>query len=260
MSDFDLEQFRALFAARPSELGGAISWTGSTASTNDDALAAAKAGAPHGAIFGAETQTRGRGRRGSAWLSPPSAGLWFSVLLRPELRAEVVSGLALAAGLAVRAAVAGRVAAAPLVKWPNDVLCEGRKLAGVLVESQVAGARVSHVVVGIGVNVTQAAFPEELAGIATSLTLLSASSSERESLLLDILAELAARLTSLTETGFAGLTAELNTHDALRGKRLRVEAHEGEGAGIDGEGRLLLATASGRVEAISSGHVELVSA
>lgn len=173
---FDRALFDSLRADGQLTLGQPASWRNETQSTNDDALAAAKSGAPHGAVFGAETQTRGRGRRGSEWVSSPGAGLWFSVLLRPELSAESGPGLALCAGLAVRAAVATRVTASTLVKWPNDVLTGGRKLAGILVESQISGAKLGSVVMGIGINVTQRAFPDSLSNIATSLALLSATS------------------------------------------------------------------------------------
>ncbi len=263
MSDpprFDLAYYENLRAARALTLGSVIDWPRETASTNDDALSAAKSGIPHGALFGAETQSRGRGRRGSSWLSTPGAGLWFSVLLRPELPPEVVPGLALAAGLAVRAAVASRVTATTLVKWPNDVLAGGRKLCGILVESQFSGARVAHVVVGVGINVTQAAFPEELSATATSLSLLEVTSVSREELLVDVLAQLEERLSLLARAGLPGLAPELNAHDALRNLRLRVDGREGTGSGIDDAGRLLLAPDEGPVQAISSGHVEIVSA
>lgn len=259
-SRFDLGYYENLRAARGLTLGNVIAWPEETASTNDDALSAAKSGIPHGALFGAETQTRGRGRRGSSWVSTPGAGLWFSVLLRPELPAEVVPGLALAAGLAVRAAVATRVTATTLVKWPNDVLAGGRKLCGILVESHVVSSRVAHVVVGIGINVTQSAFPEELSEIATSLSLLAASSLTREELLVDVLAQLEERIGVLGRAGLPGLTPELNAHDALRNLRLRVDEREGTGAGIDDAGRLLLARDDGPVEAVTSGHVEIVGA
>lgn len=258
MSGFDGALFERERAARGLTLGGSLQWRGETQSTNDDALAAAKSGAAHGAVFGAETQTRGRGRRGSEWVSAPGAGLWFSVLLRPELSAELVSGLSLCAGLAVRAAVAQRVSAPVLVKWPNDVLAGGRKVCGILVESQVAGPSVNSVVVGIGVNVAQTAFPEPLADIATSLALLDATATAREALLADVLQGLEQELRRLTEQGLPGMAAALRSHDALRGRRLRIDARQGTGNGIDDAGRLLLAGDDGHEHAINAGHVELL--
>lgn len=255
---FDSARFEFEREARGLTLGRPLSWQNETQSTNDDALAAAKNGVPHGAVFGAETQTRGRGRRGSEWVSTPGAGLWFSLLLRPDLPAELAPGLALCAGLAVREAVAARVAANVAVKWPNDVLANGRKLAGILVESQISGAKLGSVVIGIGINVAQTAFPEPLSSIATSLALLSASTLDREGLLADVLIDLETSLERLTTRGMAAIAEALRPHDALLDRRLRVEGVEGIGAGIDAAGRLLLRRRDGRVEPLLSGHVELL--
>jgi BirA family transcriptional regulator, biotin operon repressor / biotin---[acetyl-CoA-carboxylase] ligase len=257
-SGFDSALFERERTGLGLTLGGSLHWQGETQSTNDDALAAAKAGAAHGSVFGAETQTRGRGRRGSQWVSAPGAGLWFSVLLRPQLDAELVSGLSLCAGLAVRAAVAQRVSAAVLVKWPNDVLAGGRKVCGILVESQVAGPNISSVIVGIGINVTQTAFPAPLSTIATSLALLDATTLSREALLADVLQGLEQELRRLTEQGLAGVAQALRAHDALLGRRLRVDARQGVGDGIDSAGRLLLKSEDEQVHAINAGHVELL--
>jgi BirA family transcriptional regulator, biotin operon repressor / biotin---[acetyl-CoA-carboxylase] ligase len=255
---FDSARFESERAARGLTWGWPLSWQGETQSTNDDALAAAKSGAPHGAVFGAETQTRGRGRRGSEWISAPGAGLWFSLLLRPDLPADLAPGLALCAGLAVREAVASRVAADVAVKWPNDVLANGHKLAGILVESQVSGAKLGSVVIGIGINVSQTAFPGPLSRIATSLALLSASALDREGLLADVLIDLETSLERLTARGMAAIAEALRPHDALLDRHLRVEDVEGVGSGIDAAGRLLLRTALGELRPIASGHVELL--
>lgn len=255
---FDVALFEAEAATRGLALGRSVSFRADTESTNDDALSAAKGGAPHGALFGAETQSRGRGRRGSEWVSAPGAGLWFSLLLRPELRAELAPGLALCAGLAVRSAVASRVAALALVKWPNDVLAGGKKLAGILVESQFTGAQVSSVVVGIGINVAQASFPEPIAGIATSLSQLGATELGRERLLADVLEAFESELSRIGTHGMPAVADALRPHDALFGRKLRVGDVEGQGAGIDASGALLVRRASGDVTIVVSGHVELL--
>ena len=255
LDPFDLGLFETERARRRLTLGSPVSWPDQTESTNDDALAAAKKGALHGSLFGAETQTRGRGRRGSAWHSTRGAGLWFSLLLRPRLRAEVAPLLALCAGLAVREVVAARASAEVQVKWPNDVLADGLKVAGVLVESQISGQLVSSVVVGIGLNVEQLEFPPDLARIATSLALLEASRREREPLLAGLLGALELRLGMLEIGNLGGILGELRSHDALLDRRLRVDDLEGTGAGIDDAGRLLLRLPSGELRPILSGHV-----
>lgn len=256
---FDQRLFEAERQQRGLTLGQPLAWLDETGSTNDDALAAAKSGAPHGALFGAETQSRGRGRRGSEWVSTPGAGLWFSLLLRPQLAAEVAPALSLCAGLAVRDAVAPLVSATVQVKWPNDVLADGKKLAGILIESQVSGAKISSVIVGIGINVAQSAFPDSIAGIATSLALLQASDQRRETLLASVLYGIERRLSQLRDGGVAAISAALRPHDALLGKQLRIDSVSGTGAGIDDTGQLLVRTADGSVTPVVSGHVEVVS-
>jgi BirA family transcriptional regulator, biotin operon repressor / biotin---[acetyl-CoA-carboxylase] ligase len=258
MLEFSKELFEAERQRRGVGLGHSLEHRDETTSTNDDAALAAKSGAPHGALFLAETQTRGRGRRGSEWVSAPGAGLWFSLLLRPRFAAELVPGVALCAGLAVRAAIAPRVSANVAVKWPNDVLADGRKLAGILVESQLSGPQIASVVVGIGINVKQTEFPAPIRDIATSLTLLSTSDDSRERLLVAVLGALETELERLAAGGLAGIAGALTPHDALLGRRLKIGAREGIGAGIDPSGQLRLRSVDGREELIASGHVELL--
>ncbi len=258
VAPFEVMRFDAARIALGARLGDSTLWLASTQSTNDDALAAAKAGAPHGSLFGAETQTAGRGRRGNAWVSTPGAGLWFSVLLRPRFAPELAPMVPLGAGLAVRAACASLVEQPLLVKWPNDLLAGERKLAGILVEGQLQGAALGAVIVGVGVNVAQREFPEPVAALATSLTLLGAAALRRERLLASILRELEQRLALLEAGEIDAITRELATHDALSGRRIRIEGRAGVARGIDAAGRLLLEVEGGEVAACSSGHVELL--
>jgi BirA family biotin operon repressor/biotin-[acetyl-CoA-carboxylase] ligase len=182
----------------------------------------------------------------------------MSLVLRPSFGAEQAPGLSLCAGLAVRSAVAARVSASVQVKGPNDVLADGRKLAGILVESQVSGATISAVIVGLGINCAQREFPPEIASLATSLALLSARDAGREELLVDVLSAFERELERLTRHGLAGMAEALRAHDALLGKRLRIEGQTGKGAGIDASGRLCLELDDGGRALIASGHVELL--
>lgn len=255
---FDAERFRTQSRAAKPRLGRPLMYQVVTGSTNDDALLAARSGAPHGSLFVADEQTAGRGRRGNAWLAAPGESLLFSVLLRPELELGQVSALTLAVGLALRDAVAPLIAASAQLKWPNDLYVDGKKLAGVLVESQLQGERLQAVVVGVGLNVASREFPEEIAARATSLALLGATRLEREALLQAILDALALRLAAYQTAGVAGILAELNAADALRGQRVRVDGRSGVGRGLDAQGRLLLEDDGGQTHAILSGTVELV--
>ena len=142
-------------------------------STNTLAAKLADEGMPHGLVVAAESQSQGRGRMRRSWHSPTGLNLYFSVLLRPSWNLQSSPPLSIAAGVAIAEAVQQIVTESPQLKWPNDVLCGGRKVAGVLVEAAAQRQQIKHVVLGIGVNVNQCEFPPELAERATSLSLAS---------------------------------------------------------------------------------------
>ncbi len=140
-------------------------------STNDIALALAAGGAPEGTSVLADVQGAGRGRRGRSWFSPAGAGLYLSVVVRPGESARTLSLLTLAAGVAAAEAVAAASGLPVELKWPNDLVTgrPWRKLGGLLCESTGPGATVDAVVVGLGINLRQAAYPPEIADRATSI-------------------------------------------------------------------------------------------
>jgi BirA family transcriptional regulator, biotin operon repressor / biotin---[acetyl-CoA-carboxylase] ligase len=154
-----------LFTRRP-DLALDVRWHDSVTSTMDVAAAAAAGGAPAGFVAAADQQTAGRGRRGHAWSSPPGAGLYFSYLARPTRHLELVT---LAAGIGVQEGVAAATGLRAQLKWPNDLLVERRKLAGLLAEGAHLGTPEAAVVVGVGLNVKPGAYPPEIAVRATSL-------------------------------------------------------------------------------------------
>jgi BirA family biotin operon repressor/biotin-[acetyl-CoA-carboxylase] ligase len=170
--------------ARPGGLWHTVAVTRSTGSTNADLLAQAAGGAPEGTVLAAETQTAGRGRMGRSWLSPPGAALMFSVLLRPTAVPPARRGwLPLLAGVAIASGLRGQTGLDVGLKWPNDVLIGGGKLAGILAE-QSADA----IVAGAGINVStrRSELPVET---ATSLLLAGAPDLRRDRLLSAVLAE-----------------------------------------------------------------------
>jgi BirA family biotin operon repressor/biotin-[acetyl-CoA-carboxylase] ligase len=259
---FRVERFAEIAAERRLGLGHPISFRTVTGSTNDDALTAARVGAPHGALFIAETQTAGRGRRGNRWFGSAGQSVAFTVLLRPSLSAARASGLALVGGLAVRAAAEAWLCAAgrnepALVKWPNDVVVGGRKLCGILAESQIRGSELVSVALGIGLNLGMDGFPPELAETATSLVSLGIVNPSVEPLVADILSALEPRIAEFLAGG-EGTVGELRTHDALLGRRVRVGAEAGIARGINRSGSLLLQNEKGAVLEVVSGHVELL--
>lgn len=257
MRPFDAARFELLRDARHLSLGRPLSNLGDTTSTSDRALEAADAGAPHGALFVADVQTKGRGRHGHTWTSPPGENLTCSILLRPAIDVERASALALVVGLAVRAAAARRVPSAGVaIKWPNDVVVGRKKLAGILVESRLRGAHLDAIVVGVGLNVHMRDVPDDIRSLATSLALLGDPLPDREGALVDVLAELEPRLDRFVASGLAPLLPELRQHDALFGERILTSGRKGSAAGIDADGALLVEDDSGRLERVTSGSIE----
>jgi BirA family biotin operon repressor/biotin-[acetyl-CoA-carboxylase] ligase len=212
-------------------------------STNDRARALAEAGAPHGTLVTAGLQTAGRGRQGRTWVAPPGRALLMSLVLR-----ELDSLLPLRAGVAV-ADLAGPGA---LVKWPNDVLVDGGKVAGVLAEAR---PQAGWAVLGIGINVAVAPedLPPELRDRAGTL---GRQPAELDAVLAELLGHLAARL---AEPAPALLDA-LRARDALRDRPVRWSGGTGTGAGIDDAGALRVRRPDGAVATLEAGEVHLVPA
>jgi BirA family biotin operon repressor/biotin-[acetyl-CoA-carboxylase] ligase len=231
-------------------------------STNTAAMAAAGAGAPEGSVFIAEEQTAGRGRGSHSWQSARSAGIYCSVVLRPALPPSEVLVLALAAGLAVRAAIEqvdSRVTAD--LKWPNDVLIAGKKVCGILTEMNAEATRVRYIVVGIGINVNQPAFPKEIEGEATSLRLVTGSECSRVELATALLKSLDREYRLLVEQPDARqsiLRRFAEQSSWVQGKQVRIEENgsriEGTTEGLDDRGFLRVRTAQG-VQTVLSGTV-----
>jgi BirA family transcriptional regulator, biotin operon repressor / biotin---[acetyl-CoA-carboxylase] ligase len=208
-------------------------------STNERARALAAGGAPHGTLVTAAEQSGGRGRQGRTWTAPTGRALLCSAVLRDPPRL-----LPLAAGVAV----AELVGDGARVKWPNDVLLDGRKVAGILVEGR---PQEGWAVLGIGVNVAarEHDFPPGLRDRAGTLGLDAADVEPTLARLLDELNRWTAAPPDL-------VLEALRDRDALRGRRVRWAGGEGEAAGVDGDGRLVVATGNGRV-ALDAGEVHL---
>ena len=232
-------------------------------STNDLVAARAARGEAEGFVLVAAAQTAGRGRHGRAWHSPPGAGLYVSVLLKPP--ADAARLLSLAAGVALCEAVRESTALPVEIKWPNDLLAPGgkRKLAGILVEGSASGARLEYAVLGFGINVRPSAYPAEIRDRATSLEEELGRPVDPSSLLSFALAAIDRRYDDLLEGRAAALLARwLELSPGARGARVewtaRGAVHNGITAGIDAGGELLVRTAGG-VERIVAGEVTLCS-
>jgi BirA family transcriptional regulator, biotin operon repressor / biotin---[acetyl-CoA-carboxylase] ligase len=232
-------------------------------STNTEAMQSAAGGAPEGSVFVAEEQTAGRGRGAHQWDSLPSAGIYCSVVLRPSLPPSEALILSLASGLAVRSAVQqidSRIV--PGLKWPNDLLIEGKKFCGILTEMNAEATRVRYLVAGIGINVNHTAFPSDLQQTATSLRLASGTEWSRVELCLALLKSL--------DREYRDLLQKPDAHDSIlrrfqecspssRGRPVQVEENggfEGVTEGLDGRGFLQVRTTRG-LRTVLSGTVRL---
>lgn len=230
-----------------------------TASTNADLVAQARRGAPGGLVLVAEEQVAGRGRLDRTWTSLPRSGLTFSVLLRPAVDAAQWGWLPLLAGLATAEAVSRLAEVDVALKWPNDLVVGGRKLAGLLAE-RVGDA----VVLGLGLNVTLRA-DERPVPEATSLALEGAACTDRDPLLRAVLRRLSVRLDAWTATGGdprGGLAADYRARCDTLGRTVRVDvpggtAVEGRAVDVDDAGRLVVQTASGTVSLAAGDVVHL---
>jgi BirA family biotin operon repressor/biotin-[acetyl-CoA-carboxylase] ligase len=220
----------------------------STASTMTDAAALASRGEPHGTVVVAEEQTAGIGRHGHAWNSGPDGGLYLSIILRLHLAPADLPALTMALGLAVQKALDDLAGVCCDLRWPNDVLLNDRKLAGILVHSTETDALIA----GVGINVNQTAFPDDLRAIATSLRIETGREHSMEAVLDRVVAE-SLRAAQLTKREILKQFSAHSTY--VTGKEVEVDGRtRGVTAGLDDDGFLLLNTPSG-IERIISGGV-----
>ncbi|GIU94065.1 MAG: hypothetical protein KatS3mg012_0522 [Gaiellaceae bacterium] len=207
---------------------------------------------PEGAVAVAEHQTAGRGRQGRSWLAPPGTALLVSVLLRPPPE-RCAPELSLVAGLAVAEALEETTGARAELKWPNDVLIGGAKVAGILAELR------RHVVVGIGVNVSQTEeeLPTDAPTPAGSLQTVTGTAPDRVALLAAVLERLERRYDEWLRGSLASLHDEIAARDALRGRPVRLDGRTLVAKRILADGRLEVAAPDGTVHALDSGEVSL---
>ncbi len=233
---------------------GKLHYLPTTASTNSDALAAARAGAPHVSVYFADEQTAGRGRGDHGWHSATGEGLYISVLLRLQLPAARLALLPLAAGLAAAQAIQSASGLSVDIRWPNDLLLGPRKVGGILIEAKNQSKSLPHqvVVVGVGVNVHQREFPPDLATPATSLDLETERRISRQSLLVALLKSLENETLRLSDAAAANtLIARVEQASTwVLGRHVQVhgpQACDGVTAGLDENGFLRVETAAGVV-------------
>jgi BirA family biotin operon repressor/biotin-[acetyl-CoA-carboxylase] ligase len=234
-----------------------------TTSTNDIIARLARDGIREGAVVFAESQSRGRGRLGRLWISPARKGLWFSILLRPDLPPQSATQLTVAAATALARAIALQTGLVPEIKWPNDILIRGKKVAGILTELTAELDHVKEVVLGIGVdvNLDAAEWPHDLRKTATSLKIESGQAVDRAELAVAILRELDGDYERIRRGQFELVAGEWQQRCGTLGREVSIRIGDrvvrGRAESLDAEGALLLRTQHGRLERIIGGDVTM---
>ncbi|WP_162601382.1 biotin--[acetyl-CoA-carboxylase] ligase [Occallatibacter savannae] len=253
---YDVAALESAFAQ--STYAGKFHYTAITGSTNTDAVAAARSGAPHGSVFFTDEQTAGRGRGDHGWHSAAGQGLYVSVLLRPSIGIQHMRLIPLVAGLAAAQAIGITAGREVDLRWPNDLLIGERKVGGILVESKTESGTPSFAVVGIGINVHQRSFDPGLSTPATSLDIEAGRVINRQVLLISLLESLQHETWALQDPGLrAAITARVAYMSSWISNR-RVEVHGpqaciGTTAGLDEHGFLLVRTDQGIVTVQTGG-------
>ena len=230
-------------------------------STNTKAKELAEAGHPSGTLVVADQQTLGRGRRGRSWESPAGTGIFMTLMLKPDINPNNASMLTLVAAMATARAITEVTGEAAQIKWPNDIVMNGKKVVGILTEMSAQFDYINHIVVGIGINVHNEEFPEEIAKTASSLLLECGHRIHRASLIEAFLEEFERLYAVYLETeDMSGLQKEYDSLLVNRGRQVRVldpkEPFEGKAMGITKKGELIVDTWESR-KLVSSGEVSV---
>lgn len=244
-------------------LGSNIVSFESIGSTQDEAKKLARQGAVEGTVVIADRQTQGRGRLDRNWVSPLGVGIYMSIVLTPDLKPPEVMQIPLVAGVAVVRAIRRMTPLKPLIKWPNDVLIQGRKVCGILTEMSAEIDRVSYIVLGIGINVNtpKEMLPPEIREASTSLMEEAGAFVSRPRLVQCLIEELDELYAEFKSAGFAPIRERWKELSCTIGAMARVsgagDVQEGRVLDLDTDGALLLQTMDGALRRVISGDVSL---
>ncbi len=233
-----------------------------TGSTNIDAKRLGEEGAPHGTVVVADQQNAGRGRRGRAWESPAGKDIYFTILLRPGFAPDKASGLTLVMALSVVQAIEKKCGLQAGIKWPNDVVVNGRKVCGILTEMTTETDYIEHVVTGVGINVNLEVMPEEIKNTATSLLLEGGRKIARAELLQEVLERFEVNYGAYAETlNMEPLLEEYDAHLVNRDRQVRILDPKGEwegiAKGINSLGELIVDKGGGQLVEVYAGEVSV---
>lgn len=231
-------------------------------STNDWAKDLAAAGAPEGTLAVADTQTAGKGRRGRSWKTAEGTSIAMSLVLRPQILPEHASMLTLVMGLSVAQGIRAATGLKTAIKWPNDVVANGRKLCGILTEMSSDLTGIRYVVIGTGINVNTPGFPEEIREVATSIYLELGQKQEKEKVMMAVLEAFTHNYALFLKTeDLQELQADYDVLLINRGRQVRVldpkEPFTGIARGITSTGELLVKKEDGSVTEVYAGEVSV---
>ena len=260
--EFSVEELRTLIRG---DIGREIIFFESIGSTNTAALELAEKGAPHGTVVIADRQTKGKGRLGRTWVSPPKKNIYMSVILRPELEPKDATLLTIMTAVSCAKGVMKSTGLKAEIKWPNDLMISNKKLGGILTEMKSDPDGIVFAVIGIGINVnskTKKDFPPDIQGIATSIKEELGKIQSRTFIIAEILKETEHWYRVLLTEGRKPLFDEWKRLSSTLGRKVRVTAGDnvftGVAEDIDKGGMLILRLPSGMLKKISSGDVTML--
>lgn len=252
-----------LLGLQSKRLGQQIHYEESVHSTQKIALQLSLEGAPEGTVVIAEEQTSGRGRMARHWYSPKYSGIWMSIILRPNLPPQKAPQLTLIVAVAAVQAIQELTSVQPEIKWPNDILINGKKITGILTELQAESDRINSVIIGIGMNVNQAIddYPEEIRDIATSLFIESGEKVNRASMIKVLLEKLEYLYDLYIKEGFYPIKLLWESYAISIGKMITARMLQGnlygKAIGITDDGVLMVEDKKGEIHHIYSADIEL---
>ncbi len=256
------EELKSLLTGKTRWAGQEIYYYPDTDSTNIRAKELGEKGAPHGTLVVAGQQSAGRGRRGRGWESPPGCSIYMSILLRPEFLPSKAPMLTLIMAYSVAKALRACTGMEVKIKWPNDIVLNGKKLVGILTEMSTEIDYINHVVIGVGVNVNMASFSEEIAKTATSLRIETGEIIKRSTLIVEMMKHFEKNYEMYLKTeDLSGIREAYNGLLVNCGKEVRIlgarEPYQAVALGINDSGELLVRKQDGSQEAVYAGEVSV---
>lgn len=256
------EELNSLLAGKTNWAGKNIFYYPEIDSTNIRAKQLGEENAPHGTLVVADMQTAGRGRRGRGWVSPPGHSIYMSLLLRPDIRPGNAPMLTIVMAYSVAEAIRDCTGLNVQIKWPNDIILNGKKIVGILTEMSTEIDYINHVVIGVGINVNMESFPEELSDKATSLRIEMGKSVKRSPIIEETMIRFEACYEQFAQKGDLGFLRESYNEMLVNcGREVLIlgakESYKAYALGIDDNGELLIRREDGTEETVYAGEVSV---